>query len=144
MTAEDQAAAAVVEAAWQELLGDDADYVSADLVAAAYAEPRLRELFPWVGMGELHFSRCTEERWTWDVPYIRPMAGGRDHTGPGPYSVEGPSRIQTIHRAGKAETAQRAVAMVVERLPEGCGPAFAGTPEEWASAQLEARDAEQA
>lgn len=137
MTADDQGGAAVVEAAWQKLLaGYD---VSAELVAAAYAEPRLRELFPWVGMWELHFSRCTEQRWTWDVPYIGPSAAGRDHTGP--YSVDGPSRTQ---KAGEAATAQQAVAMVVERLPEGCGPAFAGTPAECASAQFEARDAEQA
>ncbi|MGW8364544.1 DUF6193 family natural product biosynthesis protein [Streptomyces wedmorensis] len=114
-----------VEAAWQELL--DSDRVSAELVAAAYAEPRLRQLFPWVGMWELHFSRCIEQRWTWDVPYIGPTAAGPGHTGP--YYVEGPSRTQKI---GRADTAQEAIAMVVERLPSHCGPAFNGTPEELA------------
>ncbi|MFE3179669.1 DUF6193 family natural product biosynthesis protein [Streptomyces violascens] len=31
----------------------------AELVRAAYAEPLLRQLYPWTGMWELHFSRCT-------------------------------------------------------------------------------------
>ncbi|MGW5449472.1 DUF6193 family natural product biosynthesis protein [Streptomyces asiaticus] len=112
-----------VEVAWQEL--PDSDQVSAELVAAAYAEPQLRQLFPWIGMWELHFSRCTEQRWTSDVPYIGPTAAGPDHSGP--YYVEGPSRTQKI---GRADTAQKAVAMVVERLPSNCGPAFHGTSEE--------------
>ncbi|MFF7777494.1 DUF6193 family natural product biosynthesis protein [Streptomyces tanashiensis] len=114
-----------VEAAWRELIGSDR--VSAELVAAAYAEPRLRQLFPWVGMWELHFSRCTEQRWTWDVPYVGPAAAGPGHAGP--YYVEGPSRTQKV---GRADTAQEAIAMVVERLPPNCGPAFDGTPEELA------------
>jgi hypothetical protein len=113
----------LVEAAWQGLL--NSEHVSVELVAAAYAEPKLRQLFPWVGMWELHFSRCTEPRWTWDVPYIGPAAAGLDHTGP--YYVEGPSRTQKI---GETDTAQEAIAIVVERLPANCGPAFVGTPEE--------------
>ncbi|WP_372407526.1 DUF6193 family natural product biosynthesis protein [Streptomyces luteireticuli] len=121
----DSGGADVVEAAWQELLG--ADYVSEELVAAACAEPRLRQLYPWVGMWELHFSRCTEKRWTWDVPYIGPLAAGRQHAGR--YYVAGPSRTEKV---GVAATAREAVAMVVERLPAGCGPAFVGTPEELA------------
>ncbi|MBT2456761.1 hypothetical protein J7E98_18770 [Streptomyces sp. ISL-86] len=101
--------------------------MSAELVAAAYAEPKLRQLFPWVGMWELHFSRSTEHRFTWDIPYIGPRSAGADHTGP--YYVEGPSRSD---RVGEAATARRAVAMVVERLPAGCGPAFIGTGQELA------------
>ncbi|WP_399123484.1 DUF6193 family natural product biosynthesis protein [Streptomyces sp. N2A] len=30
------------------------------LVRAAHAEPQLRQLYPWTGMWELHFSRYTE------------------------------------------------------------------------------------
>ncbi|WP_433546826.1 DUF6193 family natural product biosynthesis protein [Streptomyces sp. CA-294286] len=120
-----------VEAAWQALLRYD--QVSAELVAAAYAEPRLRQLFPWTGMWELHFSRCTEFPWTWDVPYIGPRSAGASHAGP--FSVEGPSRSE---RVGEAATARQAVAMVVERLPADCGPAFVGTAHE-----LAARDAQE-
>ncbi|MCF3962469.1 DUF6193 family natural product biosynthesis protein [Streptomyces fuscigenes] len=94
--------------------------VRPELLDLAYAEPRLRQLFPWTGMSELHFSRCTEPRWTWDIPYIQPAADGG-------YWVSGPSRSQAV---GPAETAAQAVAMVVERLPTGCGPAFPGTPDE--------------
>ncbi|WP_257002399.1 DUF6193 family natural product biosynthesis protein [Streptomyces sp. WZ.A104] len=71
----------------------------------------------------LDFSRCTEQRWTWDIPYIQPSAGGS-------YWVSGPLRSQTV---GPAETVGEAVAMVLERLPVGCGPAFLGTPEELAA-----------
>lgn len=70
-------------------------------------------------MGELHVSRCTEFGWTWGIPYIQPAADGG-------YRVSGPLRSQTV---GPAETAAEAVAVVVERLPAGCGPAFLGTPD---------------
>ena len=108
---------AIVEAAWQGIRNDGR--VRTELIDAAYAEPRLRELFPWTGMGELHFSRCTGKRWTWDIPYIGPTRDG--------YRVEGPLRTEMV---GLAAGAAQAVAMVVERLPANCGPAFIGTPEE--------------
>ncbi|UTP28174.1 DUF6193 family natural product biosynthesis protein [Streptomyces rapamycinicus] len=34
---------------------------------------------------------------------------------------------------GSTATAQEAIAMVVRRLPAGCGPAFLGNPEELAA-----------
>lgn len=111
----------VVEAGWREVRADGR--VRPELLDAAYAEPRLRQLFPWTGMGELHFSRCTGPRWTWDVPYVAPAAGGG-------YMVLGPNRDETV---GRATTPAQAVAMVVERLPSDCGPAFVGTSEELAA-----------
>ncbi|MEU9123528.1 DUF6193 family natural product biosynthesis protein [Streptomyces sp. NPDC048506] len=110
-----------VEAGWHAVREDGR--VEDELLDAAYQEPRLRQLFPWTGMGELHFSRCTEARWTWDIPYIRPARGGG-------YWVSGPLRHESV---GPATTVEEAVAMVVERLPPGCGPAFVGTPEELAA-----------
>ncbi|MEU8581046.1 DUF6193 family natural product biosynthesis protein [Streptomyces abikoensis] len=56
------------------------------LPEAAYAEPCLCRLFPWTGMMELHFSRCTEQRWTWDIPYIQPATDNA-------YQVSGPLRL---------------------------------------------------
>ncbi|MEV6009883.1 DUF6193 family natural product biosynthesis protein [Streptomyces sp. NPDC051976] len=109
-----------VESAWQELL--ISDRVDHRLVQAAYAEPRLRQLSPWVGMWELHFSRCTEYPQTWDIPYIAPLKGGG-------FLVAGPSRSEVV---GPAATAEAAVATVVERLPPGCGPAFIGNKHELA------------
>ncbi|MFJ8043367.1 DUF6193 family natural product biosynthesis protein [Kitasatospora sp. NPDC096147] len=108
------AAEDVIEAEWAELLVSD--HVDGGLVRAAYSEPRLRQLFPWVGMWELHFSRCTEHPCTWDVPYIAPRPGGG-------YVVEGPSRAEFV---GEADTAETAVAMVADRLPPGCGRAIVG------------------
>ncbi|MFE3205803.1 DUF6193 family natural product biosynthesis protein [Embleya sp. NPDC059237] len=74
---------ALVEAGWQKVRADGR--IRPALLEAAYAEPHLRRLFPWTGMGELHFSRCTEQRWTWDIPYIQPATGGG-------YRVSGPLR----------------------------------------------------
>lgn len=113
-TREDQ-----VEAGWQAVRDDGR--VNTELLDLAYAEPLLRWLFPWTGMGELHFSRCTKGRWTWDIPYI---SGVQPNGG---YWVLGPSRNEWV---GRVDTAEQAVALVVERLPPGCGPAFTGTPDE--------------
>jgi hypothetical protein len=110
----------LVEQGWQDVRADGR--VRIELIDAAYAEPRLRELFPWTGMGELHFSRRTGKRWTWDIPYIGPAKDG--------YMVHGPLRSQTV---GPAATAAQTIAMVVERLPPNSGPAFIGTPEELAA-----------
>ncbi|MEV2255572.1 DUF6193 family natural product biosynthesis protein [Streptomyces sp. NPDC050147] len=100
---------------------------------AAYAEPRLRQLFPWTGMGELHFSRCTEWPWAWDVPYIQPAADGGYWVW-----VSGPLRSESV---GPATTAQQAVTMVVDRLPPNCGSALVGTREELAAHDAAARPA---
>jgi hypothetical protein len=108
-----------VEEGWQRVR--DEGRVRPELVEAAYAEPRLRVLFPWTGMGELHFSHCTETRWTWDIPWICP---GEDGT----YWVLGPSRNEP---ADQVATAGQAIETVVRRLP-GCGLAFLGTPQELA------------
>ncbi|WP_329033873.1 DUF6193 family natural product biosynthesis protein [Streptomyces sp. NBC_00178] len=101
----------ITEAEWMSLLASDR--VDGDLVRAAYAEPRLRQLFPRVGMWELHFSRCTEHPRTWEVPCIAPRRGGG-------YVVAGPSRVELV---GEADTAEAAVEMVANRLPPGCGRA---------------------
>ncbi|MFJ5518986.1 DUF6193 family natural product biosynthesis protein [Streptomyces griseoluteus] len=111
----------VVEAGWQAVRDDGR--VRDELLEAAYDEPRLRQLFPWTGMGELHFSRCTEWPWTWDIPYIGPGAEGT-------YWVLGPLRSEWV---GQVATAQEAVNLVVDRLPTACGPAFVGTSEELAA-----------
>jgi hypothetical protein len=75
-------------------------------------------------MWELHFSRCTESRYTWDVPYIGTLRDSR-------YYVEGPSRSSP--RIAETDSAQAAVAMVIDRRPARCGPAFIGNAEELAA-----------
>jgi hypothetical protein len=95
--------------------------VRTDLLEEAYTEPRLRQLFPWTGMGELHFSRCTEWPHTWHP--LHP-AGRRRH-------LLG-LRVPPLRAVEPAATAHEAIAMVVERLPSGCGTAFIGTRQELA------------
>ncbi|MER5833188.1 DUF6193 family natural product biosynthesis protein [Streptomyces sp. NPDC002130] len=99
----------------------------AALVHRAHAEPLLRQLHPWAGMWELHFSRCTQARYTWDIPYIGTLHNGR-------YYVEGPSRSSP--RIAETDSAQAAVALVVSSLPPRCGPAFVGNAEELAAYEL--------
>jgi hypothetical protein len=106
----------LVDAGWKAVRDDWR--VNPELINVAYAEPRLRLLFPWTGMGELHFSRCTETRWTSDIPYVVSAADGG-------YWVLGPLRSEWI---GQVSTAEQAIALVVERLPAVCGPATSGTP----------------
>jgi hypothetical protein len=110
----------IIDAEWQRVLSSDR--VDNELARAAYAEPRLRQLFPWIGMWELHFSRCTEHPPTWDIPYIAPRRGGG-------FLVAGPSRSETV---GMAATAEAAAAMVVQHLPPHCGRAFLGNRHELA------------
>lgn len=127
----------IVEAQWQKFLttaGEPQLPVGApplepflDLVRAAYAEPRLRELYPWTSHWSLGFSRCTGFRWTMDIPIVFGLNGGG-------YRVEQPiSGPYDTERIGDVSTAQEGVAMVVDRLPPGCGPAFIGTQEELAA-----------
>ncbi|MBZ6476218.1 DUF6193 family natural product biosynthesis protein [Streptomyces griseocarneus] len=130
----------IVEAAWHKILATTGEPSGpegspllepfAELVRVAHAEPLLRQLYPWTGMWELHFSRCTEIRHTWDIPYIGTLGGGR-------YYVEGPGRSSP--RIAETVSAQVAVAMVVDRLPPLCGPAFIGSAEELAAYE-KARD----
>ncbi|MFI0780318.1 DUF6193 family natural product biosynthesis protein [Streptomyces sp. NPDC021212] len=112
-----------VESAWRRLLqtaGDSGPFSA--LVLASSAQPLLRRLYPWTGMWELHFSRCTEPRYTWDIPYVAPSYDRR-------FRVDGPSRSESV---GEARSVDEALAMVIDRLPPGCGPAFVGTPQELA------------
>lgn len=49
---------AAVAAGWEKARADGR--VRDELLDLAHAEPRLRDRYPWIGMGELHFSRTTK------------------------------------------------------------------------------------
>ncbi|MCW8377834.1 DUF6193 family natural product biosynthesis protein [Streptomyces justiciae] len=97
---------AAVAAGWEKARADGR--VRDELLDLAHAEPRLRDRYPWIGMGELHFSRTTEYPWTWDARFVLSEYGGT-------YFVMGPSRQDVV---GRVETAREAIDLVLETLPD--------------------------
>ncbi|GAA1710432.1 hypothetical protein GCM10009745_68050 [Kribbella yunnanensis] len=93
-----------------------------DLVEAAYAEPKLRQLYPVTSHWSLHFSTCTGFPFTWVVPFVDPLRDGR-------YRVCGPHRGTVV---GEADTAEQAIALVVGHMPSDIGPAVVGTADDLA------------
>lgn len=86
-----------------------------DVTEAAYAEPRLRALFPFPSHGTLAFLRATRVPWPPnDLPFIATSDPG--------YTVY----AFGYELIGKTETPQEAAALVVAHLPENCGPAYEG------------------
>jgi hypothetical protein len=102
----------------REKLHDDIAFPSVrDLVEAAYAEPKLRQLYPFTSHWSLHFTTCTGHPFSWSVPFIDPLHDGR-------FRVSGPHRGTVV---GDADNAEEAIALVVSHLPPDIGPAVAGT-----------------
>ncbi|MDX3520540.1 DUF6193 family natural product biosynthesis protein [Streptomyces scabiei] len=83
------------------------------LIKAAGAEPRLRQLYPVTSHFSLNFSSCTSYLWSIRVPSADPLHDGR-------FRVLHPRSPEVI---GFAHTADAAVALVVDNLPAGLGPA---------------------
>ncbi|MEU6707951.1 DUF6193 family natural product biosynthesis protein [Streptomyces wuyuanensis] len=110
-------AAAVVAAEWRAILEFDPDLIDPAVVRAAYAQPRLRELYPRVSHGILHLSRCTGFPSSHDVPLVYPLVKGG-------FQVSGASDTGVL---GEVATVEEAFALVAVNLPEGCGPAVIGT-----------------
>ncbi|MET8000988.1 DUF6193 family natural product biosynthesis protein [Nonomuraea glycinis] len=94
------------------------------LVEAAHARPQLRQLLPVLSHWSLHFSMCTGYPYIWKIPFVDPLSNGR-------YRVSGPARNVDI---GEVDSADEAIALVVARLPTGCGPAVEGTAHDFLSA----------
>jgi len=113
-----------VEFRWQKYLVSDhwLDSELTTFAAAAAAEPRLRQLFPFTSMFTFCFSRCTGFPFTKDTPTVRSR-------GSGVYEVFSASG-QSLGRG----TAAEAAALVVAALPPDCGPAVAGTADDLARA----------
>jgi hypothetical protein len=87
-------------------------------VAAAAAEPKLRQLFPFTSLNRFCFSRCTGYPFTHDTPTVVPL-------GHNEYEVIGSSG-ESLGRGNAAD----AVALAVAALPPSCGPAVPGTAEQ--------------
>lgn len=110
-----------VEMRWQYYLAsirDDFPELTAFVVAAA-AAPTLRQLFPFTSLNHFCFSRCTGYPFTRDTPRVVPR--GHDQ-----YVV----RDSNDAMLGQGNAAD-AVALTVAALPRNCGPAIAGTAEQF-------------
>ncbi|WP_030463973.1 DUF6193 family natural product biosynthesis protein [Kitasatospora sp. NRRL B-11411] len=110
-----------VERTWRRMLEGDPKVRRGDqgVMEAAYAEPRLRALFPFPSHGSLSFHRNTQYPWSNDLPFI----SGNAHTDTR-CTVHGPRYSSVL---GEGLTPKEAAALVVANLPLDCGPAFDGT-----------------
>lgn len=108
----------MVAAGWLSILAYDDELIDSRAVRAAYAQPRLRELFPSVSHGTLYLSRCTGYPGSF-VPVVYRLVGGG-------FKV----RARSIGSLGEVDTVEEAYALVVANLPEGCGPAIIGTADD--------------
>jgi hypothetical protein len=113
-----QSAAEIVARQWRYLLEGNQDMIDTETVRAAFAQPRLRQLFPMVSHGVMYFSRCTGMPAAHVGGQVCPR--GADER----FWVRGPMGIGTV---GRAETLEEAFALVAADLPERCGPAVVGT-----------------
>ncbi|MFE4368656.1 DUF6193 family natural product biosynthesis protein [Streptomyces sp. NPDC056835] len=110
----------IVAAQWECVLSDGAERIDPIVPRTAYGHPSLRELFPMVSHGVLYLSRCTEYPWTRDVGTAYPLVAGG-------YRVRRESDKTLI---GEVDTAEEAYELIAAHLPEGCGPAVDGTPDD--------------
>ncbi|MFB7449870.1 DUF6193 family natural product biosynthesis protein [Streptomyces sp. NPDC056194] len=108
----------VVEKTWRGILEGHPGARRGEpaVIAAAYAEPRLRALYPFPSHGALSFHRNTQFPWSNDLPYIVGDAQS--------CIVYAPLRVGGM--LGESLTPQEAAALVVVHLPDNCGPAFEG------------------
>ncbi|MEV6021128.1 DUF6193 family natural product biosynthesis protein [Streptomyces sp. NPDC051997] len=90
------------------------------LLDAAAAQPRLRRLYPFNSHFALCFSSSTGYPWTIQGGSIEPLDNGR-------FTVR---RRRPVAVIGEVETAEEAVALLVELLPTGPEPAITAAPDE--------------
>lgn len=106
-----------VEMRWRDYLASPREKYPElrSFVAAAAAEPKLRQLFPFTSLNRFCFSRCTGYPFTRDTPDVVPL---------------GHDEFEVISFTGESlgrGNAEAAVALVVAALPPNCGPAVPGT-----------------
>ncbi|MFC9227409.1 DUF6193 family natural product biosynthesis protein [Streptomyces decoyicus] len=114
---DDMSTETVVEAIWHQLLEHHPEARrggSPGAIEAAAAEPRLRQMFPFLSHGCLTFHRNTEYPWSNDLPFIACTT---------PYTVYAIGYAKLL---GETETPQEAAALVVAHLPNDCCPAIEG------------------
>ncbi|WP_190214764.1 DUF6193 family natural product biosynthesis protein [Kitasatospora indigofera] len=119
--AHERGPAAVVELQWRNMREQAADapgFPEFDaLVEAAFAEPRLRQLYVYSSHWTLGFSSCT------GFPFRDEVAIAPAHKG-SPYRVMSHPHANAI---GETTTAEDAVTLAVFHLPVDLGPATTGS-----------------
>ncbi|MEI5036219.1 DUF6193 family natural product biosynthesis protein [Streptomyces sp. S1A(2023)] len=110
-------AAELVAEKWRTILDSEDNLINPAMPRAAYADQRLRELFPIISHGALYLSRCIRSPWTQDV-------GALFRRGGGGFMVIRQSDGTVL---GEPSTVEEAVALIVANLPKGCGPAIDGS-----------------
>ncbi len=90
------------------------------LLEAAAAQPRLRRLYPFTSHFALLFSSSTSYPWTVQAGWIEPLHNGR-------FKVRRRSPFAAI---SEVETAEEAVALVLEALPTGHEPVITASADE--------------
>jgi hypothetical protein len=106
----------------QEQAAEEPDFTGfGELVEAAHAEPRLRQLYVFSSHWTLGFSSCT------GYPFRDEVAIVPSHSG-SPFRVKRHPLSDDV--LGEAATAEEAVALAVRHLPTDLGPAVSGTAEQ--------------
>ncbi|CAM5264735.1 hypothetical protein SALBM311S_00289 [Streptomyces alboniger] len=90
------------------------------LLEAAAAQPRLRRLYPFTSHFALLFSSSTSYPWTVHAGSIEPLHNGR-------FKVRRRNPFAVI---GEVETAEEAVALLLELLPAGPEPVITASADE--------------
>ncbi|MER6678445.1 DUF6193 family natural product biosynthesis protein [Streptomyces sp. NPDC000983] len=123
--AHERGPAAVVELQWRtmrEQAAEEPDFAGfGELVEAAYAQPRLRQLYVFSSHWTLGFSSCTGYPFRLEAALVPARSGSAFRVERHPFSGD---------VLGEAATAEEAVALAVRHLRTDPGPAVAGTAEQ--------------
>jgi hypothetical protein len=123
--AHERGPAAVVELQWRamrEQAAEEPDFAGfGELVEAAHAEPRLRQLYVFSSHWTLGFSSCTGYPFRVEVVIVPSHNGS-------PFRLKKYPLSDDV--LGEAATAEEAVALAMCHLPADLGPAVAGTTEQ--------------
>ncbi|QDT96482.1 DUF6193 family natural product biosynthesis protein [Gimesia aquarii] len=109
-----------VESRWnwyQESIAEgDPDLVAFFEVASLV--PELRQLYPFKSVYYFCFSRCTHYPFTKDCPYVKPKYDSETHK-----VITNYYQVLLHEKVLGEGNAQEVVQIVLQHLPEGCGPA---------------------
>ncbi|WP_327039684.1 DUF6193 family natural product biosynthesis protein [Micromonospora maris] len=119
----DRDPARLVESEWRHLRREAAEVDWPEysaLIESAYAEPRLRQLYPFTSHWSLRFSTTTRPRLSHDVLVCLHPGQGKDFTITMGYMGQ---------EIGKTATAEEAVSLAVSNLPADLPPVRYGSAE---------------